>query len=218
MCSTAEMIDRDQRPAAGADTLRRHTRSGRRTTNVWLGLGVSLLLASTGPARAAMSIIGGGMAEACSKAAMADKSDDRSIEFCNMALDTESLDSHDRAGTLINRGVMRLRRQELEPARADFDAAIAIAPKIGEAYVNRGAAYLAEKRYQAGLDDLNLALRLGVREPEKAYFNRALAFEGLDDEKSAYLDFQQALALKPGWLPPQRELTRFTLIRRQTHG
>ena len=61
---------------------------------------------------------------------------------------------------------------------------------------------------------MNAALRLGVREPEKAYFNRALAYEGLDDEKSAYLDFQQALTLKPGWALPEHELLRFTVSRR----
>ena len=172
------------------------------------------VMATGGTARAAISIIGGGMAEACSSAALAERSDAASVVLCDSALLTEDLDTHDRAGTLINRGVMKLRRDEFEPARADFDAAIALAPKIGEAYVNRGAVYLGEKRYQAGLDDINNALKLGIREPEKAYFNRALAYEGLDDEKSAYFDFEQALTLKPGWALPERELLRFTVSHR----
>jgi tetratricopeptide (TPR) repeat protein len=173
-----------------------------------------MALATGGAARAAVSVIGGGMAEACSQAALAERSDYASILTCDTALETEDLGPHDRAGTFVNRGVMKLRRDEFEPARADFDAAITLAPKIGEAYVNRGAAFLGEKRFQAGLDDINAALRLGVREPEKAYFNRALAYEGLDDEKSAYLDFQQALTLKPGWALPEHELLRFTVSRR----
>ena len=49
----------------------------------------------------------------------------------------------------------------------------------------------------------------------KAYFNRAVAYEGVDDEKSAYLDYQQALALKPDWEAPKHELQRFTVTRRQ---
>ena len=49
------------------------------------------------------------------------------------------------------------------------------------------------------------------KEPEKAYFNRALAYEGLDDEKSAYLDYQQAATLKPSWDAPRLELRRFTV-------
>jgi Tfp pilus assembly protein PilF len=80
------------------------------------------------------------------------------------------------------------------------------------------AVFVGEKRFQAGLDDINNALRLGVKEPEKAYFNRALAYEGLDDEKSAYLDFQQALTLKPGWELPEHELMRFVVSRRQSPG
>jgi tetratricopeptide (TPR) repeat protein len=70
------------------------------------------------------------------------------------------------------------------------------------------------RRYAEGLADLNKALELGVDEPEKAYFNRALAHEGLDDLKSAYLDYQKAQTLKPDWQDPARELARFTVERR----
>ena len=101
-----------------------------------------------------------------------------------------------------------------DQARADFDAAIALEPKLGEGWVNRGALSISERRYQEGMDDINHGLQLGVKEPEKAYFNRAVAYEGLDDEKAAYLDYQQALSLKPDWALPQRELLRFTVTRR----
>ncbi len=175
-------------------------------------------LAAAGGSRAGMTVIGGGLAEACSKAAIAERSDLPSILQCDDALQSEDLSPRDRAGTFVNRGVMRLRREEFELARADFDAAIALAPGIGEAYVNRGAALVGEKRYKAGLDDIDNALRLGVKEPEKAYFNRALAHEGLDDETSAYQDFQHALALKPGWELPEHELLRFTVSKRQSPG
>ena len=42
----------------------------------------------------------------------------------------------------------------------------------------------------------------------------ALAYEGLEDAKSAYLDYQQALTLKPDWQLPQQQLLRFTVTRR----
>jgi tetratricopeptide (TPR) repeat protein len=184
----------------------------------WVGLALGMAMACAGPSGSATVVIGDGFAEACSKAALGDRSDAQSIQQCDAALESEALDAHDRAGTLVNRGVMRLRREEFELARADFDAAIVLAPKAGEAYGNRGAVFVGEKRFQAGLDDINNALRLGVKEPEKAYFNRALAYEGLDDEKSAYLDFQQALTLKPGWELPEHELMRFVVSRRQSPG
>ncbi len=183
---------------------------------MWLRLcliGVAAVLAGA-PARAAVMVFGGGMAEDCSRAAIAGKSDPGSILTCSLALGADDLDRLDRAATLINRGVMKLRRGAFEDARADLDASIVLTPAIGEAWVNMGAVSVGEGRYQAALNDLTKALALGVKEPEKAYFNRALAYEGLDDEKSAYFDYQHALSLKPGWDLPKHELLRFTVTRR----
>ncbi|MGI8841520.1 MAG: tetratricopeptide repeat protein [Caulobacteraceae bacterium] len=167
-----------------------------------------------GPAGAAVTVIGGGMAQDCSRAAFAGKSDRASILTCALALGGEDLDTTDRAGTLINRAVMELRGLAFEAARADLDASIALTPTIGEAWVNLGAVAVGEKHYSTAVDDLTRALSLGVKEPEKAYFNRALAYEGLDDEKSAYFDYRRAVALKPDWPLPQHELLRFTVSRR----
>jgi tetratricopeptide (TPR) repeat protein len=179
-----------------------------------LAAGIVLGLAASGYGNTAVTVIGGGYAEDCSKAAIRGRSDRNSIELCNVALASEILDTRDRAGTYINRGVMRMRTRAFSAAHTDFDTAISIAPKIGEGWVNRGAVFIAEKRYQEGLSDINKGLDLGVNEPEKAYYNRALAYEGLDDAKSAYLDYQQAVTLKPNWLLPQQQLLRFTVTHR----
>jgi tetratricopeptide (TPR) repeat protein len=179
-----------------------------------LAASAAMLLGVAGGANASMTVIGWGLAEDCSKAALHGRSDRASIEICNLALDQEDLSNRDKAGTFINRGVMKLRNADFNDARRDFDAAIRIAPKVGEGWVNRGAVSIGEKRYADGLSDINHGLDLGVEEPEKAYYNRALAYEGLDNPKSAYLDYQQALTLKPNWDLPQRELLRFTVTRR----
>ncbi|MFI4933517.1 MAG: tetratricopeptide repeat protein [Caulobacterales bacterium] len=180
---------------------------------IFAGAAVLALLAA-GSARAAVTVIGDSLAEDCSKAAFEGKADTGSLNMCTMALQEGLLDRRDQAGTLINRGVIRLRLNDFAGARADFDLAIATAPKLGEGWVNRGAVNVGEKRYQDGLTDINKGLQLGVEEPAKAYYNRALAYEGMDDEKSAYLDYQQALTLKPNWDLPKKELLRFTVIRR----
>jgi tetratricopeptide (TPR) repeat protein len=174
----------------------------------------AFVLAAAGAAQASVTVIGGGLAEDCSQAALHGKSDNNSIRTCSEALDNESLNARDRAGTFINRGVMKLRRAEFDAAHADFDSAIAQAPHLGEGWVNRGAVFIAQKKYKEGLSDINQGLQLGVEEPEKAYYNRALAYEGLDDAKSAYLDYQQAIAIKPDWVLPQQQLLRFTVTRR----
>ena len=172
----------------------------------------ALLLAS--PTLAAVTVLGGGQAQACFQAAKAGRSDDASIALCDMALETELMARSDRGGTYINRGVMKLRRGLLEPAHGDFDAGIALAPKIGEGWVNRGAMFIGEHRYKDGLQDIDRGLTLGIKEPEKAYYNRAIAYEALDDQTAAYLDYQQAATLKPDWAAPREELRRFNVTRR----
>ena len=81
-------------------------------------------------------------------------------------------------------------------------------------WINRGAMFLSQRRYKEALVDIDKAISLGLKEPAKAYYNRAIAYEGLDDVTSAYQDYQQALVLKPGWDLPQHELLRFTVTRR----
>lgn len=177
-------------------------------------VGLAALLAAGG-ARASVTVIGGGQAEACSKAAIAGKSDVRSEITCTNALETEMLSPRDRAGTLVNRGVLKLRRTNFEAAIKDFNAALSLQPTLGEAYVNRGAAAIGEHRYAESLPDLNRAISLGVEQPAKAYFNRALAYEGLDDVKSAYFDYQKAVELSPDWDAPKTELQRFHVSTKQ---
>ncbi|WP_332770087.1 tetratricopeptide repeat protein [Phenylobacterium sp.] len=158
----------------------------------------------------AVTVIGEGLARQCSQAALAGESDHRSEQLCSNALTFEPLDRLDRAGTLVNRGVMKLRRKEFASAQLDFDSAIRAMPEFGEAYMNRGAARLGARKFTDSLVDINRALELGVREPEKAFYNRALAYEGLGLQEIARQDYQQALTLKPEWEQPRRELTRFT--------
>ncbi|MGA0607752.1 tetratricopeptide repeat protein [Phenylobacterium sp. VNQ135] len=169
-----------------------------------------LMLAETATAQS-VTVLGGGMARQCSNAALDGESDRKFEAVCTMAIQTEILSNTDRAGTYVNRGVLRLRRSEYLDARADFDVALGLKSNLAEAYVNRGAALVGQRRYADGLADLNKALELGVDEPEKAYFNRALAHEGLDDMKQAYFDYRKALELSPEWEAPRKELARFTV-------
>ena len=167
-------------------------------------------------ARAAVTVIGGGLAEACSQAAVRGESDREYEELCDLAIETEFLNARDRAGTYVNRGVLRMRREEYGKAVEDFDQAIRMKPDLGEGYVNRGAAYIGQQRYEASLGEINRGLELGVEEPAKAYYNRALAYEGLEDARSAYFDYQKAQELAPGWSAPTEQLARFTVTRRST--
>jgi tetratricopeptide (TPR) repeat protein len=174
--------------------------------------GAATLLA--GSANAAVTVIGGGLAQACSRAAITGETDAKFQDLCTLALETEYLNARDRAGTYVNRGVLKLRKADWNQARHDFDSALKLKPDLGEAYVNRGAAAIGQKRYAESLVDINKGLELGVEEPAKAYYNRALAYEGLEDAKSAYFDYQKAIEISPDWAAPREQLTRFTVSRR----
>ena len=170
---------------------------------------------AAGAAKASVTVIGGGLAEACSKATLAGQSAIRSEALCTQSLEEELLTPRDKAGTFVNRGIMRMRRGEMAAALADFNQAIRYKPDLGEIYVNRGAALVGEHRYADGLADLNKGLQIGVEEPAKAYYNRALAYEGMDDVKSAYFDYQKAVELSPNWDAPKQQLVRFHVSRRE---
>lgn len=168
-------------------------------------------LAATAAQGQAVTVLGGGMARLCSHAALAGDFDQAAEANCTAALTTEVLSPLDRAGTLVNRGVMKLRRKDFAGARADFDSALQAKPDLGEAFLNRGAAALGSRHFADSLSDLNRALELGVQEPEKAFYNRALAYEKLGQRQAAYSDYAKAIELKPEWQQPRTELARLSL-------
>jgi tetratricopeptide (TPR) repeat protein len=181
---------------------------------VCLGLEVST-------AGAAVTVMGGGLAESCSKAALlASRSaiaDDDAIRVCTLAIGSEPLSDRDLAGTHVNRGILYLARSAFRDAKHDFDTALYIEPTMGEAYVNRGAALIGERHFGEGLADIDKGLTLNPEQPEKAYFDRGLAHEYMNDLKSAYLDYLKASELKPDWDVPKKELARFSVTRAGTH-
>jgi tetratricopeptide (TPR) repeat protein len=135
------------------------------------------------------------------------------VDTCTAALESEALTRQDMATAHINRGVVQLTMLgAAEDARYDFEAAAQLDPDLGESYANRGAALVAEERFAEAIVEIERGMSLGLREPWKAHFNRALARERSDDVRGAYLDYQAALELRPGWEMAQQELARFQVV------
>jgi tetratricopeptide (TPR) repeat protein len=156
-------------------------------------------------------ISSGGLARSCYMAARLGHASADSIDQCTAALANEPLDLRDRAGTFINRGTLRLRQKAWVLALADFDAAIALQPRIGEGHVNRAAALIGLARPADAVAASDQGLALNPSEPEKAYFNRATARELTGDVEGAYRDYMKAVELAPDWEAPKVELKRFTV-------
>jgi tetratricopeptide (TPR) repeat protein len=175
---------------------------------------LALWAGSAGSACAAVAVIADTSAASCSRAALEKRADDASLQSCNEAINQGALNHDDLTRTYVNRGAVLMNRHDYDAARGDLERAIQLDPTVGDAWMDRGAIEIIEHRYADGIADTTKGLALGVSEPAKAYFNRAVAYEGIDDEKSAYLDYQQALVLKPDWEAPKHELLRFSVTQR----
>lgn len=151
----------------------------------------------------------GGLAGACSQAAKDGKHDERALEFCSLALASEPLNVHDRAGTFVNRGAMHLLNKENAEAHADFAAAIRIEPDMGEAHVGEGGYLISQQRYRDAEAEITHGITLDTEQPERAYYFRGVARWGQDDYRGAYFDFKKAAELKPGWTDPVDQLVYF---------
>jgi tetratricopeptide (TPR) repeat protein len=163
------------------------------------------------PARAQVAITGGEMTNLCTAAAKSGQRRREAIHVCTVAIEHEVVLGRNLAGVYVNRGVLQLRERDYLNARKDFDTALSIDPTLGEAWVDCGAGNIAQRRWGDGVTDIDHGLSLGSQEPEKAYFNRAIAREHLDDIKGAYLDYGKAAELAPTWDAPKEELKRFTV-------
>ena len=165
-------------------------------------------LAAGGRAAAFETVIGG-LAGACSSAAKEGLHDSHSVDICTQALDREFLDPHDLAGTHVNRAAMELLNNDWEAAHTDFDRALLIFPKMGEAHIGLGVYMITMERWPEAEAEVNQGLDLGSEEPEKGYYFRGIARWGQDNFKGAYLDLHKASELKPDWALPRQQLANF---------
>ena len=166
-----------------------------------------------------LTISGNSQARACSENAtlVADhKMAPRfAVETCTEALEIEALTPLERARTFNNRGVVRMgMADEHMLAVGDFDSAARALPWMGESYLNRGTILLRDSRFAEAKAQFEKSLELGLAEPWKAYYNRAVAHEGLNDVRAAYLDYRKALELKPDSEPAVSQLARFRVVGR----
>ncbi len=140
---------------------------------------------------------------------------DTALNACTRALRYPRLTHDNTVQINMAIGVMHLRRREGDSAVTAFDAVLALEPRNAEAHLNRGAAMVMIHQPGPAVAEITQALSLGVREPEKAYYNRGAAREALGDLRGAYEDYSTALQIRPQWAPADQELARFVRGRRE---
>ena len=174
----------------------------------------ALLAASSVPAFGAVTVVGNSSARMCFAAADSPMSPTAGdVVYCDDAFRGESLSLHDTVATHVNRGILRLRRNQIDGAIADFDAAIGLDPNQPEAYLNKGAALIRmDQNPDEALQLFTMAIDRHTRRPEVAHFGRAIANEELGNVRAAYNDYRRASELRPEWRDPQVELQRFRIV------
>ncbi len=95
-----------------------------------------------------------------------------------------------------DRGFAYARKGDYDHAIADFDKAIALAPRDAMAYSGRGLVYAEKGDYDRAIADCDKAVRLAPRDAI-AYRRRGMIYAKKGDYDCAIADFDKAIALAP---------------------
>jgi tetratricopeptide (TPR) repeat protein len=173
-----------------------------------IGILFALLMGATAHGQATI-VIGQSPAARCYQNAIWGRAHSSALRPCDSALEVDQLTHRERQRTWVNRAVINLHLGEPETALEDLQRAVDLGFDSAEIDMNRSAAYIRLARYQDAIDAATRALDAGLRDVEKAYYNRAVAYERLGRISEAYDDFSAAAAAAPHWQQPVRQLERF---------
>ena len=118
-------------------------------------------------------------------------------DVCDLALEHEGLTREDRAATFSNRGVIHRRMRNFEAALRDQDSAIRLEPALSGAHINRGNVLMVLKRYAEAMEAMTRGIEIADQNLPLAYYNRAMLFRMLGDQRSARADAARAAELDP---------------------
>jgi tetratricopeptide (TPR) repeat protein len=182
-----------------------------------IALGIASLLSQS--AQAAVTVLGNGLAHTCFEAAEFGGGDaEDGIKACSDALDQMALPVRDRAATLVNRGIIYSRISEPVLAIADYDKGIEMAPNLGEAYVDRGAALIVLSRFDEAVQDIDKGIAMGSNRLQIAYYDRGLAQEALGNVRADYEDYKKATEIEPDFTLASSQLARFRVVHHHADG
>jgi tetratricopeptide (TPR) repeat protein len=178
-------------------------------------IATALLAAGAAPAGASIMVIGNSDARLCYEAADSPLYPQmRDVRRCDDALLHDALSRFEVVATHINRGILRLRRNLVDEAIADFDIAMRIDPNQPESYLNKGAALIRRDNPTEAAQLFTVALERNTTRPAVAHYGRAVANEQLGNVREAYQDYRRASELDPNWAAPRADLRRFRVVER----
>ncbi len=181
---------------------------------ILLSAACAALMSLNMPARAVTMVLGNKLAHDCYLLARAGGQATIGIRTCNSALENEALSPHDRAGTYVNRGALKMEQKQVDDAILDYNTGIAIFPLLGDAYVDRGGALTMKDKFDEAMIDINRGIELGPSQPFAGYYNRAVTYQRMGKYKEAYLDYKKTLELESRFEPAAERLKDFVVVRK----
>jgi tetratricopeptide (TPR) repeat protein len=173
----------------------------------------ALAMVAASSTRAAVTVIGNGVAHSCYQFAEYAGNPTDGIITCTFALEQETLSVRDHAATFVNRGILRARKDDAEGALADYDRGLAMDASLAEGYVDRGAVMIVLRRYDDAVAEIDKGISLGAARLQIAYYDRGIADEALGNIRAAYEDYKKATEIQPDFRLAQDELARFRVVR-----
>lgn len=171
-----------------------------------------LWLVALAPALMAQSVTvlsGGGDARACSVSARLSGTllpNVSELDACNRAIDDSHLSRRDRAGTLVNRGILQAALGYYQEAFNDYNAALQLLPEMPQAFNGKGNIYYLAERYDDAIAAYERALALDLQEKHIAHYNLGLTHDQLHAAATAEQHYRLALEAAPDWVLPQQKL------------
>jgi len=166
------------------------------------------------PVHASVITIGGGFARSCYEAAEARVATNESLQTCDFALTTQALTAEDIIATRVNRGIIRMLRNDAVGAVQDYDEALRMDPQQPEAWLNKAVVVLDKGDSRSASQLAQKALDLRTQKPGVAMYIRAVAAEDSGNVSAAYADYSRAAQLEPAWALPREELKRYKVTHR----
>lgn len=107
-------------------------------------------------------------------------------------------------------GLLKYNQGQLEHSIALYREAVRANPQFAVARMNLGMALVQTRRYADAVEELESALELAPRHPQRhlVHFNLALAFRELKIPERAAAELRAALALQPDFQEAREELLR----------
>ncbi len=136
---------------------------------------------------------------------------DQELAACERLIASGKYRGEDLANRYVDRGVAFHRKGDADHALADDSQAIALAPKLGVAYLNRGNLWLEKKQYDSAQADYDKAISFSTGPNlALAYGGRGKAWHFKGNLDQALTDLDHALAINPQLISAleERGLTR----------